>query len=61
MIAHRLSTIADFDKILVMSDGQAVEYDTPKALLNRKGIFSGMVQESGERWRLEKLINGLEG
>lgn len=23
VIAHRLSTIADFDKILVMSDGQA--------------------------------------
>ena len=59
VIAHRLSTIADFDKILVMSDGQAVEFDTPKALLDRKGVFCDMVQQSGERGRLEQLINGL--
>lgn len=32
-IAHRLQTIVDYDKILVMSKGNVLEYDTPQALL----------------------------
>ncbi len=32
-IAHRLQTIVDYDKILVMSNGNVLEYDTPPALL----------------------------
>ena len=56
VIAHRLSTIADFDKILVMSDGMAAEFDTPKALMEKKGVFWEMVQQSGERHRLEAEI-----
>ena len=61
VIAHRLSTIADFDKILVLDDGQAVEFGTPKELFevdSGKGVFKGMVAESGEREKLEKLIMG---
>lgn len=60
VIAHRLSTIADFDKILVMADGQAAEFDTPKALLEKRGLFFDMVQQSGERWRLEQVIRGVD-
>ena len=56
VIAHRLSTIADFDKILVMSDGMAAEFDSPKALMEKKGVFWEMVQQSGERQRLEAEI-----
>ncbi|KAI4250108.1 MAG: hypothetical protein L6R40_000280 [Gallowayella cf. fulva] len=56
VIAHRLSTIADFDKILVMSDGKAVEYNTPKNLMAQRGSFWDMVAQSGDRDRLEKLI-----
>ncbi|KAL8784006.1 MAG: hypothetical protein Q9195_009216 [Heterodermia aff. obscurata] len=56
VIAHRLSTIADFDKILVMSDGMAAEFDTPKALMEKKGVFWEMVRQSGERQRLEAEI-----
>ena len=56
VIAHRLSTIADFDKILVMSDGMATEFDTPKALMEKRGVFWEMVQQSGERHRLETEI-----
>ena len=56
VIAHRLSTIADFDKILVMSDGLAAEFDSPRALMERKGLFWEMVQQSGERRRLEADI-----
>ncbi|RAL58871.1 hypothetical protein DID88_009291 [Monilinia fructigena] len=53
VIAHRLSTIGDFDKIMVMHDGKVAEIGSPKELINRKGMFWGMVKESGE---VEKLV-----
>lgn len=57
VIAHRLSTIADFDKILVLDDGKSVEFGTPKTLMGIEGgVFRGMVAESGEREKLEKMI-----
>ena len=61
VIAHRLSTIADFDKILVLEDGKAVEFGTPKELFEKdggNGVFRGMVAESGEKERLENMIMG---
>lgn len=58
VIAHRLSTIVDFDKILVMSDGKAVEFDHPRKLLEEKGLFWEMVGKSGEKDRLQKMILG---
>lgn len=58
VIAHRLSTIADFDQILVLDDGLAVEYGTPKELIAIKdGVFAGMVESSGERDTLVGIIN----
>ena len=60
VIAHRLSTIADFDMILVMSDGKAVEYDTPRNLLANRGAFWDMVEQSGDRDRLEESILGVD-
>ncbi|KAL8901251.1 MAG: hypothetical protein Q9207_005297 [Kuettlingeria erythrocarpa] len=60
VIAHRLSTIADFDRILVMSEGKAVEYDTPRNLLVKRGLFAEMVERSGERDRLEEIILGVD-
>ncbi|KAL8691440.1 MAG: hypothetical protein Q9218_003342 [Villophora microphyllina] len=59
VIAHRLSTIADFDMILVMSDGKAIEYDTPRNLMAKKGAFWEMVDQSGDRDRLEEIILGV--
>jgi ATP-binding cassette, subfamily C (CFTR/MRP), member 4 len=48
VIAHRLNTIMDMERILVMDDGKAVEFDTPQALLqNPKSLFSQMVEASG--------------
>jgi ABC-type multidrug transport system fused ATPase/permease subunit len=59
VIAHRLSTIADFDKILVMGDGKALEYDQPRLLMEKEdGAFRKMVEESGEREVLEGIIHG---
>ncbi|KAG0061844.1 hypothetical protein BGZ90_003357 [Linnemannia elongata] len=47
-IAHRINTIIDYDRILVMHDGQVAEYDTPQALLqDPRSIFSSLVNESG--------------
>ncbi|KAL8799087.1 MAG: hypothetical protein Q9182_006150 [Xanthomendoza sp. 2 TL-2023] len=59
VIAHRLSTISDFDRILVMSEGKAVEYDTPKNLMAQRGAFWEMVEQSGDRDRLEEIILGV--
>jgi ABC-type multidrug transport system fused ATPase/permease subunit len=47
VIAHRLSTISDFDKVLVMSDGQVVEFDTPRDLMRKRAAFWELVNESG--------------
>jgi len=57
-IAHRLITIANYDKVLVMSAGKKVEYDSPYKLMvekegdremtNKEGLFAEMVQKSGE-------------
>jgi ABC-type multidrug transport system fused ATPase/permease subunit len=43
-VAHRLNTIMDSDFILVMSDGVAVEFDTPSKLLQAGGMFRDLVQ-----------------
>ncbi|KAI9041859.1 P-loop containing nucleoside triphosphate hydrolase protein [Aspergillus affinis] len=59
VIAHRLSTIADFDKILVLDAGRAVEFGTPKELMQIKtGVFRNLVESSGERAVLEEIILG---
>ena len=43
-IAHRLLTISDCDRVLVMKDGAAVEFDTPRALLSIEGgVFRRMM------------------
>jgi ATP-binding cassette subfamily C (CFTR/MRP) protein 1 len=43
-VAHRLNTIMDSDFILVMDDGRAAEFDTPKALLSKGGMFRDLVR-----------------
>ena len=46
-IAHRLHTIMDYDLVLVMDAGRAVEFDRPKELLEQKGIFAELVDATG--------------
>ena len=35
-IAHRIKTIINYDRILVLNNGEIVEYDSPKNLLEKK-------------------------
>jgi ABC-type multidrug transport system fused ATPase/permease subunit len=57
VIAHRLSTVMDFDRILVMRDGVAAEFGSPRELLGIEGgVFKGMVAQSGEKEDLEKMV-----
>ncbi|KAI9219265.1 P-loop containing nucleoside triphosphate hydrolase protein [Blastocladiella britannica] len=49
VIAHRLRTVCDFDKILVLDQGQVVEFGSPFELISRdQGTFRHMCVESGE-------------
>ncbi|MCV4784374.1 multidrug ABC transporter ATP-binding protein, partial [Escherichia coli] len=43
LIAHRLSTVRNADRIYVMSDGRVVEAGTHKELMERGGLYAGMV------------------
>lgn len=47
-IAHRLNTIINYDRIMVLDDGNIVEFDSPKNLLNKKnGAFYELVIRNG--------------
>jgi ATP-binding cassette subfamily C (CFTR/MRP) protein 4 len=56
IVAHRLATIIDSDRILVMADGQAKEFNHPYCLMvnavgdecitRQQGYFSKMVLET---------------
>ena len=45
-IAHRIKTIINYDKILVLNNGEIAEYDTPENLLEKKGLFYQLYKES---------------
>ncbi|KAL4476511.1 hypothetical protein ABPG74_010244 [Tetrahymena malaccensis] len=49
-IAHRLNTIADYDQIIVIDNGKAVEQGEPYQLLqNKTSIFYQMVAKTGKK------------
>ena len=43
VIAHRLNTIRQADKIFVLADGELLESGSHEELLERKGVFYGML------------------
>ncbi|KAF9356278.1 hypothetical protein BGX34_010010 [Mortierella sp. NVP85] len=49
-IAHRIKTVMDSDKILVLEQGQVVEFDRPEELLKRKdeSLFYRLAEQAGE-------------
>lgn len=49
-VAHRLQTVLDYDKVLVLSQGRVLEYDSPANLLAKEGgEFRKMCEASGIR------------
>ena len=51
-----MNTIANYDKILVLNQGQIQEYDTPNKLINYPDSFLGkVIRNVGEKY-LEKLV-----
>lgn len=60
-IAHRLETIIFYDRILVLSNGEISEYDSPWTLLqDAKSAFSNLCQKSGEYDKLYDLARQAE-
>jgi len=46
-IAHRISTVMDNDRLLVLSDGEVVNFDTPTLLANDKtSYFFNLYQQT---------------
>jgi len=57
-IAHRLNTIMDYDFILVIDKGKAVEFGPPLSLLTTEnGLFTELVNSTGvENAKILKLV-----
>ena len=53
VIAHRLRTVADFDRIVVMTEGRIGEVGSPKELLEKRGMFWSMLSSSQDGDRAE--------
>lgn len=56
-IAHRLNTVMDSDKVLVMDDGQCVEFGDPRKLILEESIFRSLVEQTGQvasQWYFDK-------
>lgn len=57
-IAHRLNTIIKSDRVLVLSRGEVVEYDTPKLLMqNPDSEFSKLLKELKKKKDSDKPLN----
>ncbi|KAI1501258.1 P-loop containing nucleoside triphosphate hydrolase protein [Biscogniauxia marginata] len=46
-VAHRINTILDSDRVVVLDKGEVVEFDTPQALIQKRGMFYSLVKQAG--------------
>jgi ATP-binding cassette subfamily B protein len=44
IIAHRLSTIRNVDKILVLKQGEIIEFGSHEELIERQGVYARLYQ-----------------
>ena len=49
IIAHRLHTVVECDLILVLNEGTVDQYGSPQELIEKKGSFLELVNETGEK------------
>lgn len=54
VIAHRMRTVSGANKVVVLADGRVEEQGSPKALLEKQGLYSRMVklQTESQGWSL---------
>ena len=56
-IAHRINTIIESDKVLVLSFGQVVEFDSPANLMKSKDSeFAKLIQELKKQENQEQQL-----
>lgn len=56
-IAHRLKTVLDYDRILVLGNGDILEFDTPRALIRKSGgAFREMCRASADWPLLQSIV-----
>lgn len=55
-IAHRINTILDSDRIVVLDKGTVAEFDTPRNLVAKKGLFYELVREAGLLNSLDQML-----
>jgi ATP-binding cassette subfamily C (CFTR/MRP) protein 1 len=46
-IAHRLESVLGSDKVLVLENGRAAEFGTPRELMAKAGLFFDLLAEAG--------------
>ncbi|XP_041351232.1 multidrug resistance-associated protein 1-like [Gigantopelta aegis] len=46
-IAHRLNTVMDYDRILVLQNGEIADLDSPIKLLQTNGLFQKLAKDAG--------------
>jgi ATP-binding cassette subfamily C (CFTR/MRP) protein 1 len=51
-IAHRIETVLKSDLVLVLENGEAVEFGSPPELMAKAGLFHDLVAEAGLQGQL---------
>ncbi|KAJ7695669.1 hypothetical protein B0H17DRAFT_1158809 [Mycena rosella] len=60
-VAHRLRTIMDYDRVIVLDQGEVAEMDTPLRLMDKEnGLFRTMCLRSGAYKELEAMAQAKE-
>lgn len=60
-ISHRLRGVMSADRVLVLDQGEVLEYDTPlKLMADESGSFADLVARSGEQAVLKRLAEEAE-